>query len=274
MCAAVVYEQLPSLALWRSYENVYMSSGTSAGVLDIIDQLPNHDPYDGEAYLICNNPVDPRFVKHKNQVIVYRMDMDEWYFKVYNKVFIERDYIMANEAPSSVSQGDRFIVGDTPVTIEWIGHEREIAERTGNTWKFLQIEVGEPEDTEKFQSVVLDKYINATETTRIEYRRKNVFVKDVVWTSDINATFVAYAHRMIQFDDIVTNSTPDLSIQNETIEPFVIFYPIGRGEYYNNVHVDMRLSKKSIHEESDFDRILIIDIYDTTGGNKVRRLAA
>ena len=80
MCAAVVYEQLPSLALWREYENTYVSDSNTAGVLDIIDELPTHDPNNGDAYLVCNNPIDTRFANHKNEVIVYREDMDKKIF--------------------------------------------------------------------------------------------------------------------------------------------------------------------------------------------------
>lgn len=271
MCAAVIYEQLPSLALWRPYQNVNPNkSGTYTTVLDIIDSVPTTVPVDREAYLICSNPSDDKLVGHEGQVLIYKEDMQEWFFEKYNKVFVEKDYIFTDEAPTSPSVGDRFVIGDTPTTLEWQGHEREIAVRTTTGWKYLKIDVAEPEQTDKFQSVVLDKYINATETVRMEYKRKNVFVKDVIWTSDINATFVAYAHRMIQFDDIVTRADPDSSIENKHIEPFIIFYPIGRGSYYNNMHIDMRLSKRSIHEPNDFNKVLIIDIYNTEGGNKLK----
>jgi len=271
MCAAVTYEQLPSLALWRPYDNINPNkNGTYANALDIIDEFPAGKPNDKDAYLVCSNPIDTKLAGHQGEILVYREDMEEWYFEKYNKVFIDRDYVFTNEAPTVVSTGDRFIIGDEPTTIEWQGHEREIAVRTPSAWKFLRIDVAEPDQTDKFQSVVLDRYISNIETQRMEYKRKYVFQKDIIWTADINASFVAYAHRVQQLNDIVNNAEPDASMTKQTIEPFIIFYPIGRGSYYNNIHVDMRLSKRSIHENKDFDRVLILDIYDTRGGNKLK----
>ena len=66
---------------------------------------------------------------------------------------------------------------------------------------------------------------------------------------------------------MVENASPDSSKTNGTIEPFVFLYPIGRGSYYNGVYVDFKLSAKSEHEDSDFEKTLIMDIYNTTDGN-------
>ena len=52
------------------------------------------------------------------------------------------------------------------------------AEYTDNGWVFLEIEVADPEDTDKFQSVVVDQYISKISTQRMEYKKSNVFVKD------------------------------------------------------------------------------------------------
>ena len=270
MCAAVTYEALDPLALWREYENVYMKEGTYASVIDIIDTLPTEDPQDDDAYFISDNPVDLELANHKNQVLRYSAMLDEWSFEKYNKVFVERDYIFANEPETtSIAVGDRYIVDYETTYSDWVGHEGEIAEKTSSGWKFLTFDVGDPEDTDKFQSLVINKYDTNDPliTTRMEFSKKNIFVKDIIWTSDTNAAFCAYAHRMNQFDDIISNANPDKSIDNESIEPFVMFYPIGRGSYYNGMRVNMKLSSRSIHEESDFDKVLVLDIYDTSGGN-------
>ena len=270
MCAAVTYEPLDPLALWREYENVYMADGTYASVIDIIDTLPTTDPQDGDAYLICDTPADTELAGHGNQVIVYNADLDEWSFEKYNTVFIERDYIFAKEPDTtSVAVGDRYVVDYDTTYTDWQANEGDIAEKTASGWKFLSFDVASPEDTDKFQSLVINKYDTSDPliTTRMEFSKKNIFVKDIVWTSDTNAAFCAYAHRMNQFDDIISNANPDLSIENESIEPFIMFYPLGRGSYYNGMRVDMKLSSRSIHEDSDFDKVLILDIYDTSGGN-------
>lgn len=268
VCAAVTYESLPSLALWRDYENVHLTAGTYGLVKDIIYELPEDDPSDGDAYLICNNPTDERFAGHEMNVVVYNENTRQWYFEIYNKVFIDADYEFADEPAVSAAVGKRYIISDEPTFTSWVGHERMIAEKeSSGNWKIIEIDVAEPEDTEKFQSIVLDQYVNAIETRRMEYKRQNVFQKDVIWTTDMNATFVAYAHRMSQFDDIVVAANPDSSIDQGKIQPFIIFYPLGRGSYYNSMRIDMRLSSRSIHEDSDFDKVLILDIYDVSGGN-------
>ena len=267
MVAAVTYTYLPPVALWRSYENVYMSTDSYATVKDIIYEMPEGDPEDGDAYLICSNPTDTQLAGHEMDVVVYVAELGEWYFEEYNKVFIERDYTFSNDEPTTLEVGDRYIVGDSPTYSDWVGHERMFAEYTDNGWVFLNIEVADPEDTDKFQSVVVDQYISSISTQRMEYKKSNVFVKDVIWTSDTNATFCAYAHRMSQFDDIVTTAEPSEAEERSNIQPFVIFYPLGRGSYYNGMHIRMSLSKRSVHEDEDSEKTLILDIYDTQGGN-------
>lgn len=341
MCAAVTYENLDPLALWRDYENVYMDDGSYTTVLDIVDNVPEvyeynsdgtvkEDVYgnkvrsglveDGDSYLISLN--SDAQVRDSNgvttdliqlladasgsydvmKVMTYSAELDEWQVSIYNKVFLDREYIVDDGTLASeptVEVGDRFLVyvANKPAGVseatykaslpipDWYDHVEEIAEKTASGWKYLTFDVADPEETDKFQSLVItvnkdsyEKLINENDTidytsydiystTRIEYKKKNVFVKDIIWTADTNAAFCAYAHRMTQFNDIIYNASPDDSITNGSIEPFILFYPLGRGTFYNGVHIDMKLSSTSIHEESDFDKVLILDIYNTTDGN-------
>ena len=341
MCAAVTYESLNPLALWRDYENIYMEDDSFTTVIDIVDELPEVyeydnngnvklDPYgnkvksglvnNGDSYLIALNSdaqvrdsdgvltdltqliADASGKYEIMKVMTYSEELDEWQTSIYNKVFLEREYIvddgtLANE--STVEVGDRFLVyipakpSNTTEEAykaslnipEWYDHNEEIAEKTSSGWKYYTFDVADPEETDKFQSLVItvikdsyEKLINENSsieytkydiytTSRIEYKKKNVFVKDIIWTSDTNAAFCAYAHRMTQFKDIIDNANPDESITNKSIEPFVMFYPLGRGSIYNGMYLDMNLSASSIHEDSDFDKVLILDIYNTTDGN-------
>lgn len=270
MTAAVTYDLLPSLALWKNYENVVLGAhGPYTEVRDFIYELPA-TAVDGDSYLVCDNPTDSRLAGHGGQVITYDADDNEWTFELYNKVFIDAVYTIADAPSVTAIVGDRYIISDAPTEPSWIGHERMIAEKGTSAWKIIEFDVAEPEETDKFQSIVITKYISALESQLIEYKRQNVFVKNVIWTSDMNATFVAYAHRTQQISDIISNATPTKSIELNSIEPFILFYPIGRGSYYNNIHIDMKLSKKSIHEDIDFKKTLILDIYDTIGGAKVK----
>lgn len=282
-CAAVTYTTLEnSLCLWRPYENEYLTPGTYTEVLDVINIIPTTKPEDGDSYLICNNPIAPINIEenlagHENQVITYDAELEEWTFSKYNTVFIDREYQVLSTPPSSVSTGDRFIINDNVEKSEiyeaWADHQGEIAEKVDNGWRFLALDVAEPEDTDKLQSIIVSEYISETVSERIEYKRKYIIVKDTVWTPDTNADFIAYAHRMPQFDDIILAADPNNSEANESIEPFIFFYPLGRGSYYNGMHIDMRLTNKSkniLSDEEDFDREIILDIYDTVDGNKLK----
>jgi hypothetical protein len=270
MAAAVTYESLPSLALWRAYDNSSPSrNGTFTEVIDIIDELPAALA-DGDSYLVCNNPTDPLLAGKEGQVATYVQWSNTLEFETINKVFLGRNYEIADAPSVTSSIGDRYIISDAPTEPAWSGHAREIAEATSSGWKFLQLFCAEPEETDKLQSTVAMYYASPTQLERIEYKKQYVFVKDVTWTSDLNALFVAYAHRSAQFKDIISIAEPNLSADKQSLEPIVIFYPIGRGSYYNTIHVDMRLGKRSIHEEKDINRTLLLDIYETTGGNKIK----
>ena len=282
-CAAVTYTTLDnSLPLWREYENEYLLPGTYTEVIDIINILPTTAPKDGDSYLICNNPITPKNLSenlagHEGQVITYNEELEEWQFVKYSKVFVDREYQVLTTPPSSASVGDRFIIDDnvekSSVAEAWADYQGAIAEKTETGWRFLKLDVCEPEETGKLKSIVISRYVTETESEKIEYKRKYIIVKDVVWTTDTNADFIAYAHRMPQFNDIINASNPNESEANQSIEPFIFFYPLGRGSYYNGMYIDMRLTTKSknvITDEEDFDRELIFDIYDTVDGNVLK----
>ena len=277
MTLAVTYDYLEPVAFWMKYDNSYLSSDKYALVKDIIYKLPEDAPEDGDAYLICENPDYDDFLQNHNfdvhgyelAVIVYVADLDEWHFERYNRVFVEKDYVVANDEPSSKEAGDRLIVGDSPTLSEWVGHEDMIVEWDGSNWKLIQFSVDDPEDTDGFQSLVLDQYVDEQNRTRIEYKKIVPFVKNIIWTDNENAKFPAYAHRMSQFDDIVTKSDPNTADATDTLSPFVIFYPKGRGSWYNTMHINMSLSKRSEFEE-DSEKTLILDVYITKDGNKLK----
>ena len=271
MCAAVVYDVLEETEdLWRDYENTYNSPGTYISVKDIIYELPS-DPEDEDSYLVASNHTDINLSGHENQVATYSEILGEWEFNTYQKVFIDKDMEFTNE-PESYSEGDSFIIGYSPKITEWKGNQQMFAKYINGSWKILKFEVARPEETEKFRSLVINRIDDDITTTRIEFTRKNVIIKDIIWTSDINASFCAYAHRTAQFQDIVDSANPDNSIKSDdnpdgSIEPFVMIYPIGRGSYYNGIRVNMSLSKKSQVESEDSDKILILDVYSTDDGN-------
>ena len=200
--AAKTYDSVDvdSTGMWRDYENVYMEDGTYANVLDITDTLPL-DPEDGDAYLSSLNTEDPSLINalsdtngtyHIMKVMQYQEDIDEWVPYIYNKVFIEREYILDDgtlASDPSVEVGDRFIVSldqlpertegatdseyldaiedyltenNLSIPTEWykknnslLRHDDEIAEKTATGWKFYTFDVAGPDDIDKFQSLVI-----------------------------------------------------------------------------------------------------------------------
>ena len=122
----------------------------------------------------------------------YQEDIDEWVPYIYNKVFIEREYILDDgtlASDPSVEVGDRFIVSldqlpertegatdseyldaiedyltenNLSIPTEWykknnslLRHDDEIAEKTATGWKFYTFDVAGPDDIDKFQSLVI-----------------------------------------------------------------------------------------------------------------------
>lgn len=89
------------------------------------------------------------------------------------------------------------------------------------------------------------------------------------WTRNPDVLFPAYLKRTSEMDSILSTSRPDNYTKTKAGEYLFILYAIGRGTYYNNIQVSMALSSKTQLEDDDYERTMILDIYDTNSGSKV-----
>ena len=90
-----------------------------------------------------------------------------------------------------------------------------------------------------------------------------------MWTRNPDVLFPAYLNRTSEMDSILSTSRPDLYSTTTAGEYLFILHAIGRGSYYNNIQVSMSLSTKSMLQEEDYDRTMILNVYDTNSGSKV-----
>ena len=143
---------------------------------------------------------------------------------------------------------------------------------TGYVWAFLTVytTAGAYPRCKECIVATRDQYstVNATWAYYCYSTRPN-YKTVQMWTRNPDVLFPAYLNRTSEMDSILSTSRPDLYSTTKTGEYLFILHAIGRGSYYNNIQVSMSLSTKSMLQEEDYDRTMILNVYDTNSGSKV-----
>lgn len=175
-----------------------------------------------------------------------------------------------------------FISNDVKPNNSWSEHAGQIARlvddnksSTGYSWSFYTpYASSEGYDTYVNETIVMARTNYTTSSIGIYfnyycYRRKPNYAVVQYWTRNPDVLFPAYLKRTSNIDAILADSRPDAASESNAGEYLFIFYAVGRGSYYNNIQMSLSLSTKSELEENDYDRTMILDIYDTNSGSKV-----
>lgn len=239
-------------------------------VNDILSAVPE-TPVAGDIYLIGSPaPVSGVWATRNGQVAEY--DGEAWKFTTPDTVLIGKEFAsIANLEASAETVGKKYFVA-TNATGALADHQGAFAVGTSTTsnetttysWNYILPSIAS--DGSQVTEIIIS---NSSDSTLLKYAKYVVTEKKIIWTTDMDATFPAYIRRTNEIDSILSTSRPDLADSDNSTELLYVFYAAGRGTYYNNIMISMSLSSKSQHEDVDYDRTLILDIYDTNSGSKL-----
>lgn len=196
------------------------------------------------------------------------------------------NYEDGNGHPRSTFLNTRFIVGEDPAG-SWAPSANNNTDLTGRiayvkktgtdqspvySWAYLTVytTAGAYDRCKEVIVATRDQYstVNANWAYYCYSTRPN-YKTVQMWTRNPDVLFPAYLNRTSEMDSILSTSRPDLYSTTTTGEYLFILHAIGRGSYYNNIQVSMSLSTKSMLQEEDYDRTMILNVYDTNSGSKV-----
>jgi len=220
----------------------------------------------------------------------------QWIYTTPDRVVVGNDNYIYKSDPTSYEDGNghprsiflntRFIVGEDPAG-SWAPSANNGNDLTG---KIAYVKKTGTDESPVYSWAFFTVYTTAGAyprckecivATRDQYSSTNALwayycystrpnYKTVqVWTRNPDVLFPAYLNRTSEMDSILSTSRPDLYSTTTTGEYLFILHAIGRGSYYNNIQVSMSLSTKSMLQEEDYDRTMILNVYDTNSGSKV-----
>lgn len=259
---------------------------------------------DGEQQWIYTTP-DRVVVGNDNYIYLYNSTEDESNPVNYEAkddqdnalTYVDASTGLTFGAPRATFANTRFIVGPNPVgsweprtytksgVTKTFNPEGKIAylkpvgtgtgtgqSPTGYVWEFLTVytTAGAYPRCKEVIVATRDQYstVNATWAYYCYSTRPN-YKTVQMWTRNPDVLFPAYLNRTSEMDSILSTSRPDLYSTTTTGEYLFILHAIGRGSYYNNIQVSMSLSTKSMLQEEDYNRTMILNVYDTNSGSKV-----
>ena len=241
-----------------------------------IDYIVNDDGSSSSITFRCPSSTfkDDRFLVSQNTAeghskeILPENKQSPWYFtyktKNSNNVVVTKTFSAAGKIAyitevEVTTPGEH--EGDPPVTT------------THLEWRFYNVYVSEAgSETYVKETIIMARSAYTTASALFNYycySKKPNYKVVQYWTRNSDVLFPAYLKRTSEIDAILSDSRPDDYKNTKSGEYLFILYAIGRGTYYNNIQVSMALSSKTQLEENDYDRTMILDIYDTNSGSKV-----
>lgn len=276
MSVAVNYVPLSTkLKTWKVYgSNDFGDSYTV--VKDVLNVVPE-SPADGDAYYIGSPaPTSGVWADRVGQVATWSSSTSAWVFTIPNTVVISKSYTIAASMTADSTTAGKTYLTSTSASGDWADHQGvwatciastttgENGSTTTYAWSYILPSVAT--DGTQVAEIIIQ---SLSDNTFYKYTSYSQTKKTITWSTDMDATFPSYIRRTAEIKSVLSTSTPDTALTDNTTEPLFIIYGIGRGTYYNNVQVSMSLSAKSQFEDTDYNRTLMLDVYDTNSGSKL-----